>query len=81
LKVKNWTEIAKDGRTWRDLAEKGKNPQTVVMPNYDDEYYQIKRVINLKGTMYIAYYSFRLHVLKLVVCIQATLMSWTIILC
>jgi hypothetical protein len=24
LKVKNWKEIAKDRRTWRDLAEKSK---------------------------------------------------------
>jgi len=24
LKVKNWKEIAKDRRTWRDLAEKAK---------------------------------------------------------
>ena len=24
LKVKNWKEIAKDGRTWRNLAEKAK---------------------------------------------------------
>ena len=24
LKVKNWKEIAKDGKTWRDLAEKAK---------------------------------------------------------
>ena len=24
LKVKNWKEIAKDRRTWRDLAEKPK---------------------------------------------------------
>ena len=24
LKVKNWKEAAKDRRTWRDLAEKGK---------------------------------------------------------
>jgi len=24
LKVKNWKEVAKDGRTWRDLAEKAK---------------------------------------------------------
>jgi len=24
LKVKNWKEISKDGRTWRDLAEKAK---------------------------------------------------------
>jgi uncharacterized coiled-coil protein SlyX len=24
LKVKNWKEIAKGGRTWRDLAEKVK---------------------------------------------------------
>jgi hypothetical protein len=25
LEVKNWKEIAKDRRTWRDLAEKAKN--------------------------------------------------------
>jgi hypothetical protein len=25
LKVKNWKETAKDGRTWRDLVEKAKN--------------------------------------------------------
>jgi hypothetical protein len=24
LKAKNWKEICKDGRTWRDLAEKAK---------------------------------------------------------
>ena len=24
MKVKNWKEIAKDRRTWRDLAEKAK---------------------------------------------------------
>jgi len=24
LKIKNWKETAKDGRTWRDLAEKTK---------------------------------------------------------
>jgi len=24
LKVKNWKEVAKDRRTWRDLAEKAK---------------------------------------------------------
>jgi hypothetical protein len=33
LKVKNWKEIAKDRRTWRDLAEKAKTPQRVVVPN------------------------------------------------
>ena len=37
LKVKNWKEIAKDRRTWRDLAEKAKNPQRVVVPNDDDD--------------------------------------------
>ena len=36
LKVKNWKEAAKDKRTWRDLAEKAKNPQRVVVPNDDD---------------------------------------------
>jgi hypothetical protein len=25
LKVKNWKEASEDRRTWRDLAEKGKN--------------------------------------------------------
>jgi hypothetical protein len=24
LKVKNWKKMAKDGKTWRDLAEKAK---------------------------------------------------------
>ena len=39
LKVKNWKETAKDRRAWRDLAEKAKNPQRVVVPNdYDDVY-------------------------------------------
>ena len=37
LKVKNWKETAKDRRTWRDLAEKEKNPQRVVVPNDDNE--------------------------------------------
>jgi hypothetical protein len=42
LKVKNWKEELKDRRTWRDLAEKTKNPQRVVMPNDDDDdYYYI----------------------------------------
>jgi hypothetical protein len=31
LKIKNWNKIAKDRRTWRDLAEKAKNPQRVMM--------------------------------------------------
>jgi hypothetical protein len=35
LKVKNWKEAAKDRRTWRDLAEKAKTPQRVVVPNDD----------------------------------------------
>jgi hypothetical protein len=37
LKVKNWKETAKDRRTWRDLAEKAKNPQRVVVPSDDDD--------------------------------------------
>jgi uncharacterized coiled-coil protein SlyX len=37
LKVENWKEAAKDRRTWRDLAEKAKNPQSVVVPNDDDD--------------------------------------------
>jgi len=37
-------------------------------------------VAKLKGFMYIAYYSFCLYVPKLVICTQATLMSWRIIL-
>jgi hypothetical protein len=36
LKIKNSKETAKDRRTWRDLAEKAKNPQRVVVPNDDD---------------------------------------------
>jgi len=36
LKVKNWKSTAKDRRTWRDLAEKAKNPQSFVVPNYDE---------------------------------------------
>jgi hypothetical protein len=36
LKVKNWKEAAKDRRIWRDLAEKAKNPQKVVVPNDND---------------------------------------------
>ena len=36
-KVKNWKEIAKDRRTLRDLAEKAKKPQRVVVPNDDDD--------------------------------------------
>ena len=36
LKVKNWKEAAKDRRNWRDLAEKAKNPQRVVVPNDDN---------------------------------------------
>jgi uncharacterized coiled-coil protein SlyX len=37
LKVKHWKETAKNRRTWRDLAEKAKNPQNVVLPNDDDD--------------------------------------------
>jgi hypothetical protein len=37
LKAKNWTEIGKDRRTWRDLAEKVKTQKRVVMPNDDDD--------------------------------------------
>jgi hypothetical protein len=37
LKVKNWKEIAKDRRTWRDLAEKSKNSQRVIVPSDDDD--------------------------------------------
>jgi hypothetical protein len=37
LKVKNWKERAKDRRTWRDLAEKAKTPQRVLVPNDDDD--------------------------------------------
>jgi len=37
LKVKNWKEIAKDRRTWRDLAEKSRNSQRVIVPNDDDD--------------------------------------------
>jgi hypothetical protein len=37
LKIKNWKEASKDRRTWRDLAEKGKTPQRVVVPNDDDD--------------------------------------------
>ena len=37
LKVKNWKKTAKDRRTWRDLAEKGENPQKIVVPNDDDD--------------------------------------------
>jgi hypothetical protein len=36
LKVKNWKEITKDRRTWRDLAENEKKPQRVVVPNDDN---------------------------------------------
>ena len=39
LKVKNWKEAAKDRRTWRDLAEKAKNPHRVVVPNDDNDGY------------------------------------------
>jgi len=37
LKVKNRKEAGKGRRTWRDLAEKVKNPQRVVVPNDDDD--------------------------------------------
>ena len=33
LEVKNWKEIAKGRRTWRD----GENSQSVVVPNDDDD--------------------------------------------
>jgi hypothetical protein len=36
LRVKNRKETAKDRRTWRDLAEKVKNPQRIVLPNDGD---------------------------------------------
>ena len=36
-KMKNWKETAKGRRTWRDLAEKAKNPHRVVVPNDDDD--------------------------------------------
>jgi hypothetical protein len=35
LKVKNWKEAVKVRRTWRDLAEKVKNPRRIVVPNDD----------------------------------------------
>jgi hypothetical protein len=39
LKVKNWKETAKERRTWKDLAEKGKTPQRVVVLNDVDRLY------------------------------------------
>jgi hypothetical protein len=36
LKVNNWKEIAKDRRTWRDLAENTKTHKGLV-PNDDDD--------------------------------------------
>jgi hypothetical protein len=37
LKFKNWKETCKNRRTWRDLAEKAKTPQRVVVTNDNDD--------------------------------------------
>jgi uncharacterized coiled-coil protein SlyX len=37
MKVKNWKETAKGRRTGRDLVDKAKNPQRVIVPNDDDD--------------------------------------------
>ena len=35
MKIKNWKKTA-EGRTWRDLAEKGKTQKRVLVTNDDD---------------------------------------------
>jgi hypothetical protein len=37
LKVKNWKEISKVRRTWRDFTQRAKTPQRVVVPNGEDD--------------------------------------------